>query len=270
MASDDVIVETYDTETGVVTVHKNHTLKFYHWGAAKSPGDKYGGADMRGEVIMLTRNIQIIGEDVDGWGAHIVTSDTAEISDDGTVKERIGNLYLDWVEMHNLSQIDSDRASVRWENAALGNSEVTNCSIHNGLGWGIQIKQSNNVKVKDSRIYNFRPVGVNMENVKNVTFDRNVVAHIAIRETTDVVGEVLDEEGGVVVCTLGNAKNKKCDDIRVTNNIVAGAHWVGMIVQGYKCGKPELSNHFGNVIHSVALSMGGYGAAIHPNYGDKE
>jgi hypothetical protein len=102
-ASDDVIVESYDAATGVVTVHKNHTLKFYHWGAQKSTGDKFGGADMRGEVIMLSRNIKIIGEDIDAWGGHIVTGDTAEISEDGTVKERIGSIYLDWVEMHNLS-----------------------------------------------------------------------------------------------------------------------------------------------------------------------
>jgi hypothetical protein len=61
MASDDVVVKTYDATTGLVTVHANYTLNFYHWGAQKSPGDKFGGADMRGEVIMLTRNIKIIG-----------------------------------------------------------------------------------------------------------------------------------------------------------------------------------------------------------------
>jgi hypothetical protein len=52
---------------------------------------------MRGEVIMLTRNIKISGQDIESWGGHFMTGDTAEISEDGTVKERVGNSYLDWV-----------------------------------------------------------------------------------------------------------------------------------------------------------------------------
>jgi len=103
MASDNVIVESYDAATGIITVDAKYTLNFYHWGAQKSPGDKYGGADMRGEVIILSRNIKILGEDVDSWGGHIITSDTAEINDDGTIKERIGSTFMQWVEMHNLS-----------------------------------------------------------------------------------------------------------------------------------------------------------------------
>ena len=102
-ASDDVIVETYNATSGVVTVHQNHTLNYYHWGAQKSTGDKFGGVDMRGEVIMLTRNIKILGEDIESWGGQIVTGDTAEISSSGRIKERVGSLYLDWVEMHNMS-----------------------------------------------------------------------------------------------------------------------------------------------------------------------
>jgi len=118
MAGDDVIVESYDNDTGLVTVNSTYTLNFYHWGAPKSTGDKYGGADMRGEVIMLTRNIKILGDNVDSWGGHFITGDTAEVSEDGTVKERIGNTYMDWVEMHNLSQVDTNHAALRWENAA--------------------------------------------------------------------------------------------------------------------------------------------------------
>ena len=162
MASDNVIVESYDATTGEVKLDAKWTLNFYHWGADKSPGDKYGGADMRGEVIFLSRNIKIVGEDVDSWGGHIVTADTAEINGDGTIKERIGHTFMQWVEMHNLSQIDSDRAALRFESAAAGHSNIVNCSVHNGFGWGIYIKNSNNVHIRDSRIYNFRPIGVNI------------------------------------------------------------------------------------------------------------
>jgi hypothetical protein len=95
---------------------------------------------MRGEVIMLTRNIKISGQDIESWGGHFMTGDTAEISEDGTVKERVGNSYLDWVEFHNMSQIDTDHAAIRFINAAAGSSEITNCSLHNGYGWGVTIK----------------------------------------------------------------------------------------------------------------------------------
>ena len=64
-----------------------------------------------------------------------MTGDTAEVSEDGTVKERVGNTYMDWVEMHNMSQIDTDHAALRFLNAQAGFSAITNCSLHNGYGW---------------------------------------------------------------------------------------------------------------------------------------
>jgi len=117
-AGDDVIVESYDSLTGVVSLNSTYTLKFYHWGNPKTTGADFGGIDMRGEVIMLTRNIKILGEDIESWGGHIITGDSAEINDDGTIKERIGHTYMDWVEMHNLSKIDGNQAAMKWMNAA--------------------------------------------------------------------------------------------------------------------------------------------------------
>lgn len=142
--------------------------------------------------------------------------------------------------------------------------------MHNGYGWGVKIENSNNILIKDNRLYNFRPIGMMISNVKNVTVDRNVIGHITLRTTLDADKEVMDEECGICTCTYTNTGTEKCEDTMVTNNIVAGAHWVGMTLQGFKCGKPELSSHFGNVIHSVAKSYGGYGAVIHPDYGDSE
>ena len=57
---------------------------------------------MRGEVIMLSRNIKIIGQDIENWGGHIITADTAELSKSYKVIVRIGSLYLDWVELQNM------------------------------------------------------------------------------------------------------------------------------------------------------------------------
>jgi hypothetical protein len=80
---------------------------------------------------------------------------------------------------------------------------------------------------------------------------------------------IADPECGVCTCSFSNSKREKCTNVRVTNNIVAGATWVGMTLQGFRCGKPETNLHYGNVVHSVANSKGGLGVAIHPDYYDR-
>jgi len=66
MASDDVFVTSYDNETGKTEIDRE--LDYYHWGHSESKAEKYNGADMRGEVLLLTRNIVIKGEDIESWG----------------------------------------------------------------------------------------------------------------------------------------------------------------------------------------------------------
>lgn len=72
---------------------------------------------MRGEVILLTRNIKIDAEDIESWGGQVVTSDTMEIY--GTeIISRTGTTILDSVEIFNCSQIDTFKAALRFESAA--------------------------------------------------------------------------------------------------------------------------------------------------------
>jgi hypothetical protein len=54
-ASDSVFVQSYNNVTGLVTI--NSTLNHYHWGANMSTASKYNGVDIRGEVVLLNRNI---------------------------------------------------------------------------------------------------------------------------------------------------------------------------------------------------------------------
>jgi hypothetical protein len=56
-AWDEVIVVSYDITTGEVQADRE--LLFYHFGREESTGDLYSGLDIRGEVILLTRNIKI-------------------------------------------------------------------------------------------------------------------------------------------------------------------------------------------------------------------
>ena len=73
MASDDVLIVDYDSTTGQAKIDrvrppseiKEPGLNWYHWGDPISTGPKYGGIDMRGEVVLLTRNVKIVGEDIE-------------------------------------------------------------------------------------------------------------------------------------------------------------------------------------------------------------
>lgn len=56
-ASDDGIVQQYDNETGKITLQT--ALENYHFGRAETTGDLYNGADIRAEVVLLTRNVKI-------------------------------------------------------------------------------------------------------------------------------------------------------------------------------------------------------------------
>lgn len=156
LAIDDVFVSSYDSTTGKVVI--TGTLSFYHWGQAESTGAQYNGLDMRGEVILLTRNIKINAEDVDGWGGQILTGDTIEVYD-GEMTMRTGSTIMDNVEIHNCSQVDTENAALRFASAASGHSSITNCALHSGLGWGMVISSSANINVKNNNIFNFRPMG---------------------------------------------------------------------------------------------------------------
>lgn len=75
-AGDDVFVTAYDATTGIAQIDRDRPpsdkdlpgLQYYHWGAEKSTKEDFA-VDMRGEVMLLTRNIKIVGEDVESWGA---------------------------------------------------------------------------------------------------------------------------------------------------------------------------------------------------------
>ena len=198
-AWDDVLVSAYDNTTGLVTL--SSALNYYHWGASSSTANSYNGVDMRGEVLLLTRNIRIVGEDIESWGGQIVTSDSAEIDmTTGTIVTRTGSTIMDSVEIYNCSQMDSFKAALRFESAVQNHSSITNCAIHNGLSWGIYVKGSKNVYMKDNVIFGFRPIGVGIDVSHNVTFDNNVVGKVEHRTTLSAGDKFVDKEGGVSVC----------------------------------------------------------------------
>jgi len=181
-AQDDTVVSNYDATTGLVTL--NTPLNYYHWGANSSTAPDYNGVDMRGEVLLLSSNIRIMGEDIESWGCQIVTSDSVEVDPaTGAIVTRTGSAIMDSVEIYNCSQVDTFKAAIRFESAVQSHSSITNSAIHNGLGWGINVKGSKNIMLKDNIVFGFRPIGVGIDASHNVTFDNNIVGKVEHRTT---------------------------------------------------------------------------------------
>lgn len=96
MGSEDNFIETYDPATGN-TILRDPLLD-YHWGQADSTESQYG-VDIRAEVVLLSRNIVIHGDDIMSWGGQIVTSDILDVN----MTFRFGSTILDSVEIYNCS-----------------------------------------------------------------------------------------------------------------------------------------------------------------------
>lgn len=94
---DYAVISSYNNDTGVVTLDR--PLDFFHFGAPVSPGGDFSGIDYRGEVVLLTRNVRIVGNDTENWGCQVVTSDFVE----GNGEIRKGRTYMDNVEIYNCS-----------------------------------------------------------------------------------------------------------------------------------------------------------------------
>jgi len=50
-------------------------VKFYHYGEYESTASRYDGIDIRAEVILLSRNVKVVGANEEAWGATILASD---------------------------------------------------------------------------------------------------------------------------------------------------------------------------------------------------
>jgi len=221
---------------------------------------------MRAEVILLTRSIVIAGEDIDSWGGQVVTSDTYEFMN-GQLNFLTGQTILDHVEIYNCSQWDTFKSALRFESAATKTSTVSNCAIHNGLGWGIKIEQSANINLIDNVIYNFRPVGVAVDSSRNVNLDGNLLMRVVMRTTLGLDGGVVDASGGFCICSYFDT-SESCSGITLQNNIATGVLHAGFLVPGDKCGETKYQAFYNNVAHSVGGPTYGFGALIYPSAND--
>ena len=228
LASDYATVVNYDIGTGRVDL--DVALKFYHFGAVSSTGGNYNGLDMRGEVVLLTRNIRIGGDPYDAWGGHVVTSDTIE--PDGTY--RSGHLFFNNVEITGCSQRNTFKSALRFEGAIGRYSEVHNTVIHKGLAWGLYIASSSNILVKNTSTIGFKAVATNLISTQNVTVDGLFAADVRSRKVSSL-DQYVDKESCVAICSYFEPNS--CFDTSVINSIAAGCMFGGFMAPGHRCGE---------------------------------
>lgn len=118
----------------------------FHFGAEDSTEDEYG-VDMRAEIALLSRNIEITAsqDDINSvlrepWGCRVLVSDFLESNAEMTIRK--GQLNMDNVSLYRCSQKFTWKAGLKFENALLGTSSITNSSIHHGKGIGVMIEKS--------------------------------------------------------------------------------------------------------------------------------
>lgn len=184
-------------------------------------------------MLILSRNIKIIGEDIESWGAQVITSDTIDVNiNTGEVNIRSGSTILQNVEIYNASQHFTERSALRFEGAIGGHSSVVNCSVHNGLGWSFSIYKSANIHVEGNIFFIAKPIGFRVDTATNVTIKGNFVGHVTER-IVEGGGGFIDKWGAFLICSL---EGTKCKDVFVTDNIAAGSAYAGFIAPSHDCG----------------------------------
>ena len=238
----------------MITLDK--ALKNYHYGQKESTASLYNGVDIRNEVLLLTRNVKIMGEYKDGWAGHVLISDLF----DGD-KVRYGTITLDSVQVENCSQKDLSRGAIRFEGATHPNdlkSKITNSAVHEGQDWGLYVLNSNNIEISDTTFVGWRAVGANLGATTNLKFNRNFIGH-TMERVWEVLGQTVDKAACVAIGSYYN-KAEKQTNLEFKDNIAAGCVYAGYVAPSLtECGG-SYDNYKGNVAHS-STRHGTYGYA---------
>lgn len=113
---------------------------------------------MRGEVVLLTRNIVIKGDTSNTWNGQFLTTDTTIFKTDGTSATYQGMTNLNNVEFFKMGQLNNFKAALRFDgsNLPIGSvsfSAVEDCVIHESAGWGVNVINSSNISLKNIDIF---------------------------------------------------------------------------------------------------------------------
>lgn len=175
-ANDFSEVEAYNAQTGAVTL--TAALKYYHYGAAETTGTYYAGADMRGEVLILSRNLKIQGDrESTGHGCQILTADI--MTEEGTMVE--GTTLIDSIEMVNCGVKDTENAAIRFQSAVANTHHVTNSAVWDCPGWCLSLLRSASITIDGTNFYGAWQIGVRVDATSGLTFNDNFIGAVRSR-----------------------------------------------------------------------------------------
>jgi len=223
-----------------------------------STGANYQGLDMRGEVVLLTRNIVIkADQSVNNWNGQFLTFDSTVLDANGNPTTYSGQTVLSQVEFYKMGQLNNQHAGLRFENSNQADSSTTKSSvdgvvIHENMGWGLSVKLSSNISLKNIDIFDTEQIGANLDQTTNVSADSVNVYGVRQRDLAKF-DNIEDYESCFAICSF--TEKTKCTNTSVINSIVAGCYYVGFVAQGYSCSDPVGSSSSlvfkNNVAHSV-------------------
>lgn len=224
-------------------------LTYYHFGSTKTDWSDHNGVDMRGEVLKLSRSIKILGEDLQTWGGQIVVQD---FFDFGNVP-RSGHVYLDSVQVYNCSQMDTEKAALRFERNTAHpiKSVVKNSAFHHGNGWGLLVKSSKNIEFENNIWFSFSTIGTKFYNAEGITLTGNTVA--AVWERVFEQSMLIDPRAGFMI-GMGEMGEKPPKNFKATNNKAIGVPYAGFVAPAQSCvdDSDDRVMFEGNYAHSVS------------------
>ena len=246
-------VESYDPVTGIVELVE--PLQGYHFGARESTENEYSGVDMRGEVLLLSSNVNITADigptsqtlaHPEPYGGHILVSDFFEPED---MTYRAGSIIADNIAINHMSQLDKSFGGIKFHYATKGEKRVTNSALSQGHAGAILIGNSKGVILDGNVIHDHQQVGIAAWKSHDLTVTNNVVSWI--RPYNADKPSFLTWAGNI-----GGILITGSDPYLMKDNIVAGAWHTGFFFPSKGCG--DASVHTGNVAHSIS----GYGAIV--------
>jgi len=278
-----VTIKNYTAGTGHVFIEGN--LTSYHFGAVKSTAEDYSGVDMRGEVMLLTRDIMITASTdtnsttkahPEPWPCRVLVADFFEPSD---FKYRKGTIHMDNVSIYNCSQTDTLNPALKFENAIQGTKVFKNGVIASGRAEGVHISRSQRVTMTNNVIHDFVLYGVKAEGAANLVLENNILNGVRptlqrnppnLKWPTPMGGWDLAAANAMTV--KNNTASgiwhsgfrmpaKACDDANPTNkiedNVAHSNSGFGVIVSSGAGRCSEFSKFYGYKNQLATIHMGG-------------
>jgi len=241
---DDTQQSSTAPSTGITKIKLSAPVDFYHSGAPLTINGYL--ADMRTEVALISRNVQIVTEG-NGWGFSVVVNDFLdELVDSGPVM-RYGNTDLEHVAFKDCGQLDSNLACIRYQSTGTTSSSISDCSFKDPQTWAIYLDTASNINIESNVILNARWRGVVGLAINDVTFKNNVVIHVFERGYTQ---SILDAAAGFHICTY----DSPLCTFNMIDNKVLGFDFGGFMMSAGECGKTDKVSS-GNKVRSGKMGF---------------